>query len=550
MAAQAHGDRMTPQTFTRRAIALACGHTAFVVALSLALPTALQAATPKDTLVVAMAFDDIISLDPAEAFEISAGELMGNGYDRLMRYDVNDPSKLLPDLAKTWAVAADGRTYTFELKPGGKFASGNALSAEDVVFSFHRAVLLDKTPAFILTQFGLTKDNVKDKVRQTGPLTLTLETDKPYAPTLVYNCLTANVASVVDKKLVMSKEAAGDMGYGWLKTNYAGSGPLKIREWRANDLVTLERNDNYSGAAKSKLARVIYRHIKESATQRLLLEKGDADIARGLAPQDLAALASNKDIKTTATPKGTVYYFGLNQKNPNLAKPEVREAFKWLVDYDAIGDTIFKNIGVAHQNFLPVGLLGAAKDKPYKLDVAKAKALLAKAGLPNGFKVTIDMRTIQPIQGMTEAIQQTLKLAGIELEILPGDGKQTLTKYRARTHDIYVGNWGADYWDPHTNADTFARNPNNADDAKTKPLAWRNAWDIPQMTQQADAAALERDGVKRAKMYQDIQADFRKTSPFVMLFQQTEVAAMRANVEGLKIGPTSDSTYLFNVSKK
>ena len=293
MAAQAHGDRMTPQPFTRRAIALACGHAAFAVALTLALPSALQAATPKDTLVVAMAFDDIISLDPAEAFEISAGELMGNGYDRLMRYDVNDPSKLLPDLAKTWAVAADGRTYTFELKPGGKFASGNALSAEDVVFSFHRAVLLDKTPAFILTQFGLTKDNVKDKVRQTGPLTLTLETDKPYAPTLVYNCLTANVASVVDKKLVMSKEAAGDMGYGWLKTNYAGSGPLKIREWRANDLVTLERNDNYSGAAKSKLARVIYRHIKESATQRLLLEKGDADIARGLAPQDLAALASN-----------------------------------------------------------------------------------------------------------------------------------------------------------------------------------------------------------------------------------------------------------------
>ena len=80
-----------------------------------------------------------------------------------------------------------------------------------------------------------------------------------------------------------------------------------------------------------------------------------------------------------------------------LAKPEVREAFKWLVDYDAIGKTMIKNIGVVHQNFLPIGLLGASKDKPYKLDVAKAKALLAKAGVPNGFKVTIDMRTVQPI---------------------------------------------------------------------------------------------------------------------------------------------------------
>jgi peptide/nickel transport system substrate-binding protein len=500
-------------------------------------------------LVVAMAFDDIISLDPAEAFEISAGELMGNGYDRLLRFDVNNPSKLLSDLAKTWKVSADGKTYSFELRPGLRFASGNALTAEDVVFSLQRAVLLDKTPAFILTQFGLSKDNVKARVQQTGPLTLTLQTDKAYAPTLVYNCLTANVAAVVDKKLLLANEVAGDLGAAWLKTHYAGSGPMKIREWRANEIVALERNDNYWGA-KSKVARVIYRHIKESATQRLLLEKGDADIARGLTPQDLDALAANKDVLTTGTPKGTVYYFSLNQKNPILAKPEVREAFKWLVDYDAIGKTFIKNIGVVHQNFLPLGLLGASKDMPYKLDVARAKALLAKAGHAGGFKVTVDMRSIQPVQGITEAYQQTLKLAGIELEILPGDGKQTLTKYRARTHDIYVGQWGADYWDPHTNADTFARNPDNSDAAKTKPLAWRNAWDIPELTKKADAAAIEGDGAKRAKLYQEIQAEFRKSSPFVMLFQQNDVAAYRNNVEGLKIGPTSDTTYMFAVGKR
>jgi len=304
------------------------------------------------------------------------------------------------------------------------------------------------------------------------------------------------------------------------------------------------------GGAKGGLARVIIKHGKESSTQRLQLEKGDVDIARNLTPQDLDALAANKDIKVTSTAKGTVYYFGLNQKNAILAKPEVREAFKWLVDYDAIGKTIIKNIGVIHQNFLPQGLLGASTDRPYKLDVAKAKALLAKAGVPNGFKVTVDMRTVQPVQGLTEAYQQTLKLAGIELEILPGDGKQTLTKYRARTHDIYVGQWGADYWDPHTNADTFARNADNGDDAKSKPLAWRNAWNIPELTKKSDAAALERDGAKRARMYQEIQADFRKNSPFVMLYQQTEVAAYRSNVGGLKLGPTADSTYLFAVSKK
>jgi peptide/nickel transport system substrate-binding protein len=295
---------------------------------------------------------------------------------------------------------------------------------------------------------------------------------------------------------------------------------------------------------------VIYRHVKESATQRLLLEKGDVDIARNLTPQDLDALAANKDVKITATPKGTVYYFSLNQKNPILAKPEVREAMKWLVDYDAIGKTLIKNIGVVHQNFLPLGLLGAAKDNPYKLDVPRARMLLAKAGHGNGFKVTIDMRTVQPVQGITEAVQQTMKQAGVELEILPGDGKQTLTKYRARSHDIYIGSWGADYWDPHTNADTFARNPDNSDGARTKPLAWRNAWDIPELTKKADAAALERDGAKRARMYQEIQAEHRRSSPFVMLYQQTEVAAFRANVQGLRLGPTSDSTHMHVVSKR
>jgi peptide/nickel transport system substrate-binding protein len=528
----------------RRALVAAVAST-FVLAAGV---TSALAATPKDTLVVAFGFDDIITMDPAEAFELSAGEIMGNTYDRLVRLDPADSSKLVGDVAKSWTISADGKTFTFELKPGLKFASGNPLTAEDVVYSLQRAVMLDKSPAFILTQFGFTKDAVKDKIKATGPQTLTLETDKAYAPSFVLNCLTANVGAIVDKKLLQTKEKDGDMAYAWLKTNYAGSGPLKLREWRANEVIALERNDNYYGP-KMPLARVLYRHVKESATQRLLLEKGDIDIARNLAPQDIAAMAANKDIKTTSAPKGTVYYISLNQKNPNLAKPEVREALKWLVDYAAIGDTLIKNIGIIDQNFMPVGLLGASTEMPYKLDVDKAKALLVKAGLPNGFKVTIDMRTIQPVQGITESFQQTAKRAGIDVEIIPGDGKQVLTKYRARTHDMYIGQWGADYWDPHTNT-TFVQNSDNSDDAKAKPLAWRNAWTAPALEKLADAAVLERDTAKRKKMYEDMQAEFRKTSPFVMLFQQTEVAAVRSNVDGFKLGPTFDTNYMFLVSKK
>ncbi len=529
--------------FTRRVLAAAAVSTLILTAGL----TPAMAATPKDTLVLAFGFDDIITMDPAEAFELSAGEIIGNVYDRLVRLDTSDPSKIVGDIAASWAISADGKTFTFELKPGLKFASGNPLTAEDVAYSLQRAVLLDKSPAFILGQFGFTKDSVKDKIKATGALQVTLETDKAYAPSFVLNCLTANVGSIVDKKLIASKEVNGDMGYAWLKTNYAGSGPMKLREWRANEVIMLERNDNYYGT-KSPLARVLYRHSKESATQRLMLEKGDVDIARNLSPQDLAALAANKDIKTTSASKGTVYYISLNQKNPNLAKPEVREALKWLVDYSAIGDTLIKNIGAVNQNFMAQGLLGASNAMPYKLDVDKAKALLVKAGLPNGFKVTIDMRTIQPVQGITESFQQTAKRAGIDIEIIPGDGKQVLTKYRARTHDMYIGQWGADYWDPHTNA-TFVQNSDNSDDAKAKPLAWRNAWIVPELDKAANAAVLERDTGKRKKLYEDMQAEFRKTSPFIMLFQQVEVAGVRNNVEGFKLGPTFDTNYMFKVTK-
>ena len=130
--------------------------------------TGALAATPKDTLVIAFGFDDIITMDPAEAFELSAGEIMGNTYDRLVRLDVNDPSRLIGDVAKSWTVSPDGKTYTFELKNGLKFASGNPLTAEEVAYSLHRAVSLDKSPAFILTQFGFSKDNVKEKIKATG----------------------------------------------------------------------------------------------------------------------------------------------------------------------------------------------------------------------------------------------------------------------------------------------------------------------------------------------------------------------------------------------
>jgi peptide/nickel transport system substrate-binding protein len=533
--------------------------TSAMLALMVAAAPQAYAATPADTLVQAWAIDDIITLDPGEAFEISTAEVTANTYSKLVALDPADTSKIVSDIAESWDVSEDGLTYTFKLKPGLTFASGNPITAEDVAFSFERVIKLDKSPAFLLTQFGLTGDNVVEKAKAADEATFVLTVDKPYAPSFVLNVLTATVASVVDKKVVMenakpvtpTEEYKYDTDFGneFLKTGYAGSGPFKIREWRANEVVVLERNDNYYGE-KAKLARVIYRYMKESSGQRLALENGDIDIARNLDPGDFDAVAKKDGIATTSAPKGTLYYFSLNQKNPNLAKPEVIEAFKYLVDYDALGETLIKGIGSIHQTFLPSGQLGALEDKPYKLDVAKAKELLAKAGLADGFTVTMDVRNTQPVTGIAENVQQTLAQAGIKLEIIPGDGKQTLTKYRARQHDIYIGQWGSDYFDPNSNAETFTFNPDNSDEGTNKTLAWRNAWDPKELSANTAAALLEKDTAKRAAIYEDLQKQVLATGPFVVIFQQTEIAGYSSKVQNYKLGPSFDTNYVNTVTKE
>ncbi|MFS8045085.1 ABC transporter substrate-binding protein [Rhizobium sp. BR 314] len=525
--------------------------------LLMAAPNAF-AATPKDTLVEGFAFDDILSMDPAEAYELSAAEITGNTYSLLVRLDINDTSKIKADIAESWSVSDDHLTYTFKLKPGLKFASGNPITADDVAWSFERVVKLDKSPAFILTQFGINGGNVTEKAKATDPNTFTFTVDKPYAPSFVLNCLTATVAEVVDKKLVLQHvkpvtpsadyKYDNDFGNAWLKTGFAGSGPFKLREWRANEAIVLERNENYYGD-KAKLNRVIYRFMKESSAQRLALENGDIDVARNLSPTDLIAIEKNPKLASTSAPKGTIYYMSLNQKNANLAKPEVQQAFKSLVDYDAIGKTLIKGIGEIHQTFEPKGMLGSLDDNPFKLDVAKAKELLAKAGLPNGFSVTMDVRSVEPDTGIATAIQQTLGQAGIKVEIIPGDGKQKLTKYRSRGHDIYFGNWGPDYWDPHSNADTFTTNDDNSDTSTNKTLVWRNTWTSPELEKQAKAALFEGDATKRGAMYQDIQKKFMEASPFVILYQQTEVAGYRKDVKDFKLGPSFDNNFVWPISK-
>ena len=509
-------------------------------------PAALFAETPADTLVIADAIDDIVALDPAEAYEFSGLDVINNVYDGLIELDPAKSGEMVPGLAESWDVSEDGLTFTLKMKPGLTFASGNPVRAEDAAWSLQRAIKLNKSPAFILGQFGWTPENVDSMVTADGD-TLTLKVDKAYAPTFLYNCLTSGVASVVDKDLVMPNEVAGDMGNEWLKSNSAGTGAYVLKSFKPNEGYILEANPTH-WRGPAKIAKVFMQHVPEAATQRLQLEKGDIDIARELTPVDIEGMAGNADVKIQGDVGGQIFYLAFNQKNAQYKNEKLLDAMRWAVDYEGMANSFLKGNMVVHQAYLPKGYLGALEDISYKLDIEKAKALVAESGIAAP-KIVLDVRNATDRMEMAQSIQNTFGQAGITVELNIGEGAEQLKRYRARQHDGTLQSWGPDYPDPHTNASAFSMNANNADDAGTGGLAYRNAYDPGEWHGKTEAAVMERDGGKRKAMYAEIQQAHRSTSPFIVMFQIGYQTGLRANVAEFHTGGATDSAAYWLVTK-
>ncbi|HUB95180.1 MAG TPA: ABC transporter substrate-binding protein [Stellaceae bacterium] len=508
-----------------------------------------RAEIPKDVVVMAKLIDDIVSLDPAEAYEFSDEEAIANLYDHLLDYDPAHPEAIRGVLAKSWSVDPDGMTYRFVLRPEAHFASGRPVTAEDAAFSLRRVVLLDLTPAFVLRQFGFTRENVASRIRAEGSSTLVIDTAVRVAPSLLYYVLTSSIASVVDETEAMAHQRSGDLGHQWLADHSAGSGPYRLRAWRPGERYVLDAvPDAWDGPAKNR--EVIVLDVPEPATQRLMLVRGDADYARDLDKDELAALERDPDMRFDRALQSMQTYFALNQRNPDLRKPEVIEAMKYLVDYDAIAKGLLGGTRVVHQSIVPDGILGALDGEPYHYDLARARSLLAEAGLSAGFDVGVDVTASSPWIDIAEALQASFAPAGVRLSILPGDEKETLTKYRARKHDIYLGEWGSDYPDPHSNAQAFVVDDDMSDNAALKTLAWRNSWQDKGLAQQVAAAEQEPDIDKRAALYRAIEAAHQKVAPFVMMFQDVSIAAHRPGISGFTLGASPDHTLYAGIEKR
>ncbi|MGK6314753.1 ABC transporter substrate-binding protein [Neorhizobium sp. DT-125] len=524
---------------------------ASILASSTLLVQPASAETPPNMLVVGFSMNNILTLDPAAITGKETVQVLANIYDNLVALNAVNRSQVDPQLAESWTISDDSAAITFKLRSDATFASGNPVTSEDVIWSFKRLMKLNLAQASFLKTHGFTAANADASFTAPDPHTVVVRLPKKVDPQIIIQTLgIVGPGSVLDSKAVMEHDKNGDLGAAWLTNNSAGSGPFTLAQWQSNERVTLERNEKYWGE-KPAMRRIMMRHLAESQSQRLMLEKGDIDLAYSLSAADLKALENNKDVTVQTNGGSGFYYLAVSMKDEKFQNPKVREALRYLIDYQGLNESVLPYFGKLRDRPIATGVLGALPNAGYKLDVAKAKALLAEAGYPDGFSTTLRAISDVPFMNAATAIQATLAQGGIKAEIITGSGDQIYGAMRERKYELLVGRGGGGQLPhPDSNLRAIVYNPDNSDQAKlTNFQGWRTSFYDEKINKMIDAALVETNREKQTEDYEDIQVYYADMVPAIQPFSEVvDSVAYRADINGLQLNP-SWSTQLRTVTK-
>ncbi len=276
----------------------ACGQPAAPSAPAAEAPAAEEAAAAPsgevsraETLVYGGDFTDLITLDPAVVYEFGGTLIVGNVYETLVSFNPGDPT-LIPVLAESWDVTEEGDNWllTFNLDSDATFASGNPVTAEDVVFSWNRAIDINLSPAFLLTDVcAMTTESTT----AVDAATVELRIPQTVSPQVCLSVLTFTTAAVIEKA-ALEPNMGEDMGQSWLNDNSAGSGPYILDRWDRSVSVTLNANPNHWAGIQPPMKRIIVQNTPELANLQASIETGDADIVFDLGAEQAAALEATR----------------------------------------------------------------------------------------------------------------------------------------------------------------------------------------------------------------------------------------------------------------
>jgi peptide/nickel transport system substrate-binding protein len=368
-------DELFSRRITRRG-ALQGGVAVGLSALALGGVTVRESdAADAKTLVVASGAD-AVTLDPQVSFDGQSPLLWRAVYENLIKYE-GDTLNLVPHLAESFDVSDDGLTYTFKIRDGVTFSDGEPLNAAAVKLSIDRQIGVEQGIAYALA-------NV-DSVETPDDMTVVLKLSAPSDGALsAFAGLYAPY--IISPKAITDHEQDGDWAQAWLRDNMVGTGPYVLDSYNQSQQAVFSRNPNYWGGWDGDhVDQIIVSYVKEPATERLVLEQGEIDVALFLPDDAVEEVDGAPGIVVTDVPSFNLYYLVLPTREGPTADKKVRQAISYGFDYDTWVNDIMRGKAQQAQGPIPSNFVGFNPDTPkYSYDPEKARALLAEAGYPDG----------------------------------------------------------------------------------------------------------------------------------------------------------------------
>ncbi|MBN9983320.1 ABC transporter substrate-binding protein [Rhizobium laguerreae] len=493
--------------------------------------------------------DDITTLDPAIGYDWVNWSMIKSLYSRLMDYAPGTPNPV-PSLAESFTVSPDGLIYTFKLHKGVKFSNGREVVASDVKYSIERAVD-PKTQGPGAGFFGA----IKGFEDETGGKTTTLSgIETPDDSTVIFNLsrpdatflhvLAINFASVVPKEAV--EAAAGDFG-----KKPVGSGTFILKDWTIGQQLVFERNKDYFVKGVPYIDSFKVEVGQEPLVALLRLQKGEVDIAGdGIPPAKFLEIKNSADGAQMIVDGEQLHtgYITLNTKVKPFDNVKVRQALNMAINKDRITRILNGRATPANQ---PLPPLMPGYDKSftgYAYDVAKAKALLAEAGYPDGFETVLYSTNTDPQPRIAQAIQQDLAAVGVKAEVRALAQANVISAggTEGEAPMIWSGGmaWIADFPDPSNFYGPILGC------AGAVPGGWNWSWycnaDLDKRAVAADSMSDPAKAAERTAAWGNIFTDIMADAPWIPVINERRVVAKSLRMGGadnIYIDPTRVINY-------
>jgi peptide/nickel transport system substrate-binding protein len=477
---------------------------------------------------------DIPNFDPHLASGYSTAMAMRNVYDSLVRVEGNPP-KPVPHLAQSWTVADDGRSYTFKLDPAAKFHDGSPVDAAAVKYSFERLLRLNRGNAWMVA--GIVDPAGIEAVDATTVRIGLLQPFVPFLSVLPW-------VWVVNPKLVEANKGADD-GQNWLRTNIAGSGAFNISRAEAGNLYQFERVADGWKKGGGNLTGAIWKITRETATQRLMVQRGESQVAVDLTSEDMDALKGRPGVELVIEPEYRTFQIKMNTRHGPLADANLRRAIACAFNYQGMLDVA----GYADlmTGPLPASIEGFDKDLPvYRTDLARAKEFLAKSATPNGgIKLTmVHVSGLEQQRRWALVMLDSLRALNIELDIKPMIWPDMVAACRSPETfpDMFPVYQTANYGDADNLAYAGFHSSRNGN--------WQNpVYSNPEVDAVLTAARGETDPAKRNALYVKFQRLVVEDCCDIFGVLEKRKLAMRNTVKGFAFTPVaSNAIELFPLS--